>query len=150
MGKNIPESFESWKYARILARSSKRLDICAAQFAMLFHLSNKGDLTHKVCLEVGSGWVLSHAIICYLLGAKHIFATDISPNAHPATLKTAIHGAIPSAVRDTLARSVIMKRSGKDLMDFWHSTHFHLKHWKTLELNISHQLTWHGIFLRQN
>jgi cyclopropane fatty-acyl-phospholipid synthase-like methyltransferase len=103
MWKNIPESFESWRSAGTYARTSKRLDICAAQFAMLFHLSKKGDLTNKVCLEVGSGWVLSHAIVCYLLGAKHIFATDISPNAHPATLKTAIHGAIPSVVRDTLA-----------------------------------------------
>ena len=101
--KNIPESFESWRSAREYARSSKRLDICAAQFAMLFHLSKKGDLTNKVCLEVGSGWVLSHAVICYLLGAKHVYATDIFPHAHPATLKTAIHGAIPSVVRDSLA-----------------------------------------------
>jgi hypothetical protein len=103
MWKNIPESFESWRSARSYARTSKRLDICAAQFAMLFHLSKKGDLTDKVCLEVGSGWVLSHAVICYLLGAKHVYATDIFPHAHPATLKTAIHGAIPSVVRDSLA-----------------------------------------------
>ncbi|MCP4178379.1 MAG: hypothetical protein GY756_11485 [bacterium] len=58
------------KEAIRLASSSKRIDICSAQFAHLLHLSKQPSLEGKVCLEIGSGWVLSHAIVCYLLGAK--------------------------------------------------------------------------------
>ena len=53
-----------------LASSSKRIDICAAQFAHVLHLSKQSSLEGKICLEIGAGWVLSHALICYLLGAK--------------------------------------------------------------------------------
>jgi hypothetical protein len=86
-----------------LAASSKRLDICAAQFAHLLHGIKSENLQGKVCLEIGSGWVLSHALICYLLGAKKVIATDITPHAHPNNLRHAVNRAVISVVRDVLS-----------------------------------------------
>jgi len=57
----------------------------------------------KVCLEIGSGWVLSHAVIFHLLGAKKVIATDILPLAQSQSLSDAIHKAVPSVVRDILS-----------------------------------------------
>lgn len=108
----IPESIkrrvgESRYYnkrvAKELARSSKRLDLCAAQIAHVFHLSGSPSVRDKVCLEVGSGWVLSHAVILHLLGARKVIATDILPLAQPSSLSEAIHKAVPYIVRDTLS-----------------------------------------------
>ena len=65
---------ETHKSAIRLASSSKRIDICAAQFAHNFHLSKHPSIEGKICLEIGAGWVLSHAVVCYLLGAKRVIA----------------------------------------------------------------------------
>jgi len=89
--------------AKSLARSIKRLDLCAAQIAHLLHLSGISSVEGKVCLEVGSGWVLSHAVIFYLLGAKKVIATDILPWAYPPALKVAIQNAVSYIVRDVLS-----------------------------------------------
>ena len=93
---------DHWK-AKALAASSKRLDICAAQFAHILALAKHPPLANKTCLEIGSGWVLSHAIICYLLGAKKVIAVDISPLAHPKYLSIAVHQAIPHILQDILS-----------------------------------------------
>src|SRR5918993_5943010 len=89
--------------ARRLAATSKRIDTCAAQIAHVLHLLSPFSLSDKVCLEIGSGWVLSHAIIFHLLGAKKVIATDILPQAHPAALYTAIQRSIGSIPRDILS-----------------------------------------------
>jgi len=92
----------NYSSARSLSSKSKRLDICAAQFAHFLHCSNY-DLKGKVCLEVGSGYVLSHAIICFILGAEKIILTDISFNAFPSFLKSSIHKSSISLIRDILS-----------------------------------------------
>jgi cyclopropane fatty-acyl-phospholipid synthase-like methyltransferase len=89
--------------AKHLATNNKRLDICAAQFAQLLHLAQTGGLEGKTCLEVGSGWVLSHALVCHLLGAERVIATDIYPMAHYARLYEAVHQSVSYFVRDILA-----------------------------------------------
>jgi len=89
--------------ARKLARTSKRLDLCAAQFAHLLHLADHAPLEGKTCLEVGAGWVLTHALVCHLLGARKVIATDLLPHARPETLVLAIRQSIGSVVRDLLA-----------------------------------------------
>src|SRR5262245_24676689 len=89
--------------ARHLATSSKRLDLCAAQFAQLLHLAGRGGFEGKVCLEIGSGWVLSHAMVCHLLGAKRVIATDIYPMAHQTRLYESAHQSIAYFLRDILA-----------------------------------------------
>lgn len=89
--------------ARHLAMTAKRLDICASQFALVLHLSPDIPIKDKNCLEIGSGWVLSHAIICHLLGARKVIATDVTPMANPVYLKAALHKAEASIVRDVLA-----------------------------------------------
>jgi SAM-dependent methyltransferase len=94
--------YNKWLAGR-LARSSKRLDLCAAQIALLLHLAGSPAVNGKVCLEVGSGWVLSHALIFHLLGAKKVIATDLRPLAEPSALAKAVHGALPSLVRDVLS-----------------------------------------------
>lgn len=86
-----------------MASSSKRIDICAAQFAHVFHLAKHPPLEGKVCAEVGAGWVLSHALVCYLLGAKKVIATDIRPNAYPECIPFALKEAIAYIPRDVLA-----------------------------------------------
>lgn len=91
------------RQAKTLAATSKRIDICSAQFARILHLSDHPPLEGKVCLEVGSGWVLTHALVCYLLGAKKVIATDLVHRARPEVLKTAVSTAIDSIPRDILA-----------------------------------------------
>jgi hypothetical protein len=89
--------------ARLQAGGSRRLDLCAAQIAMLMHVSAAPPLSGKVCLELGSGWVLSHALVMHLLGARRVIATDIEPLAHPTVLRRAVHGSNEGIIRDVLA-----------------------------------------------
>jgi hypothetical protein len=93
---------DQWK-ARKLAATTKRVDICATQLAHVLSLADCPPLAGSTCLEIGSGWVLSHAIVCHLLGAKRILASDIAPIAHPEYLSVAIGRCIPSVVRDILS-----------------------------------------------
>lgn len=88
--------------ARLLARSSKRLDVVAAQVAHLLHLSGL-DVRGRVVLELGSGWVLSHALVLHLVGARTVIATDLEPQAHLPALREAIRSATGSIVRDVLS-----------------------------------------------
>jgi hypothetical protein len=97
------EEFNFRHNAYRLALGSKRLDLCCAQFAHSLHLAGKYSLQGKVCLELGAGRVLSHAIVCHLLSAKKVFAIDLHPIARPEALATAIAHSVPSIVRDTLA-----------------------------------------------
>jgi len=92
--------------ANRLAVSSKRLDLCAAQIAHVLHLSDLAGshpLKGKTCLEIGSGWVLSHSLIFYLLGARKVISTDIQRIAHPHALQRALHASVASVVRDVLS-----------------------------------------------
>ena len=91
------------RLAKRLASTSKRLDVCSAQFAMDLHLSACPPLAGRVCLEIGTGWVLTHALVCYLLGARRVVASDISPHAHPEALQAAVQQSVASIVRDVLA-----------------------------------------------
>lgn len=92
--------------ANKLASTSKRLDLCSAQIAHVLHLSGlSGDfpVRDKICVEVGCGWVLSHTLLLYLLGAKKIIATDIQRIAYPSALYQSIHGSEISIIRDILS-----------------------------------------------
>jgi hypothetical protein len=89
--------------ANRLAASAKRLDLCAGQVAMMLHLAECTSLKGRVCLEVGSGWVLSHALIFHLLGVDRVVATDIAPIAYPQALSKAVQNAHQSHVRDMLS-----------------------------------------------
>lgn len=86
-----------------LAASNRRVDICAAQFAHNLHLSKHSSLEGKVCLEIGAGWVLTHAIVCHLLGAKKVIATDIAPLAHPEAISVALKKAVAYIPIDLLS-----------------------------------------------
>jgi hypothetical protein len=92
--------------AKRLASTLKRLDLCSAQIAHIFHLSDlsgKMPLRDKTVLEIGSGWVLSHALAFYILGAKRVIATDILRLAYPSTLYQSLHCSEMSIIRDILA-----------------------------------------------
>ncbi|MDA7662048.1 class I SAM-dependent methyltransferase [Verrucomicrobia bacterium] len=89
--------------AKQLAKTSKRIDICAAQIAHLLHMCREINLENKVCFELGSGWVLSHALTFYLLGAKKVYASDLEPHAHFETLSLAVKNSITSIPRDILS-----------------------------------------------
>ena len=49
------------------------------------------------------GWLLTHSIVFYLLGAKKIIATDYSRLAEPKYIKDAISNSYISCVRDILS-----------------------------------------------
>jgi SAM-dependent methyltransferase len=88
------------------ASASERLDLSAAQIAHVFHLagfSGKLPIRDKSCLELGSGWVLSHAMVFYLLGAKRVIATDIGRNVHVSFLYESIQSSLISLIRDILS-----------------------------------------------
>jgi Methyltransferase domain len=89
--------------AQKLARGSRRLDLCAAQFAQLMLSCPIASLEGKVCLELGCGWVLSHALTMHLLGASRVIATDLTPIAQPRFLRDTIQASVSSFVRDSLA-----------------------------------------------
>jgi hypothetical protein len=99
-------------FAQSMASSAKRLDICAAEVANYFLLSGMPKqpiLRDKVCLEVGSGWLLTHSLIFYLLGAKKVYATDIEALFQPQAVAKAIQSSIDWVVLDSL--SAFEKRS---------------------------------------
>jgi hypothetical protein len=111
------ERFYRSLQSRNLARTSKRLDICASEVANYFFLAGIDEhypLRDKVCLEIGSGYVLSHALILYLLGAKKIYATDISPLLDASYITESIQQSVSYMIRDSLAgfedHSVIRER----------------------------------------
>lgn len=108
------------KAANRLASTSKRLDLCSAQIAHVLHLSgSSGELPikDKICLEIGSGRILSHSLVLYLLGAKRVIATDIQRIAYPSALYRSIHGSTISIIRDILSpfeeHSIIRARLNK-------------------------------------
>ncbi len=89
--------------ARNLALGGKRIDACAAQVAHNLHLAKIDSLAGKTCLEIGAGWLLSHAVICYLLGAKKVIATDVASLAQLQFLHLAIRKPLASTTRDILS-----------------------------------------------
>lgn len=100
----LPWLLSSYKANRAMwwARNARRTDIVAAQVAAVMH-STGNIFKDKVVLEIGSGWVLSHAIVFYLLGAKKIICTDLYRLAKPNALSVAVRSADASLIRDVLA-----------------------------------------------
>ncbi len=98
----IVSNFVNSARAKRLAQTNKRLDICSAQLAHALHLTGI-DLRGKTCLEIGTGWVLSHAVGMHLLGAKQVIATDIDHMARPQTLKYSIGEAVQYLPVDILS-----------------------------------------------
>lgn len=112
--KNIKQLMPLSSYSRLTSslmakkysKGAKRLDLCASQIAYAFHMSEFKDthpLKDKVCLEIGSGWLLSHSLIFYLLGAKKVISTDYIKLAHPKFLYNAINNSELSIIRDILS-----------------------------------------------
>lgn len=95
--------YSNEKYAKRLGATSKRLDLCAAQIAHMLHLCSRQSIKDKVCLEIGSGWILSHAIAFHLLGAKRVVATDIEKLADLNALYCSIHSSELNIIRDILS-----------------------------------------------
>jgi len=91
------------RHAARLARTTKRLDQCAAQLAHTLHLAGDVRLEGARCLELGAGWVLTHALVCHLLGAKRVVAVDVERAARFDALRAAVADAPPALVRDLLA-----------------------------------------------
>lgn len=92
--------------AQQIGTSKNRLDLCAAEIAnYLFHCQplEKYPLHDKVCLEIGSGWVLSHALILYLLGAKKVYSTDITRLLSLSAISKAVRSSVPYIINDCLA-----------------------------------------------
>ena len=93
--------------AQQIATSKNRLDLCAAETTnYLFHcqsLVEKYPLHDKVCLEIGSGWVLSHSLILYLLGAKKVYSTDITKLLSLSAIPKAVRSSVQYIINDCLA-----------------------------------------------
>jgi len=84
------------------ATTTKRLDECLNEFAEINRMTGFGP-RDKVCLEIGAGWVLSHSLAMYVLGARAIISTDINRLAFPEMLSTAVNGAADKIDWDKLA-----------------------------------------------
>jgi hypothetical protein len=92
--------------AQQIATSKNRLDLCAAEIAnYLFHckLSGQYPIRDRVCLEIGSGWVLSHSLILYLLGAKKVYSTDVVRLLSPSAISKSIQSSVRYIINDCLA-----------------------------------------------
>ncbi len=109
--KSTIKSFKSYQnfhnkiHSNRLAATDKRLDICAAEMAS--YLLQAGQeryvLRDKVCLEIGSGWLLTHSLIFYLLGAKKIYAVDVYPLLQYANIPKAIGNSVKCSILDSLS-----------------------------------------------
>lgn len=88
-----------------LAVAGKRLDICANEIAIYLLQSGKGKyvLRDKICLEIGSGWLLTHSLVFYLLGAKKVYATDVYPLLQPENIFKAVCKSVDWSILDSLS-----------------------------------------------
>ncbi|MBD0385546.1 MAG: hypothetical protein ICV54_03200 [Nostoc sp. C3-bin3] len=88
-----------------LAVAGKKLDICANEIAIYLLQSGKGKyvLRDKICLEIGSGWLLTHSLVFYLLGAKKVYATDVYPLLQTENIFKAVSNSVHSNVLDSLS-----------------------------------------------
>ncbi|AVH65440.1 hypothetical protein CDG77_06265 [Nostoc sp. 'Peltigera membranacea cyanobiont' 213] len=88
-----------------LAVRGKRLDICANEVAIYLLQSGKEKyvLRDKICLEIGSGWLLTHSLVFYLLGAKQVYATDIYPLLQPENIFKAVSQSVDWSILDSLS-----------------------------------------------
>ncbi|MBW4422912.1 MAG: class I SAM-dependent methyltransferase [Nostoc desertorum CM1-VF14] len=88
-----------------LAVAGKKLDICASEIAIYLLQSGKGKyvLRDKICLEIGSGWLLTHSLVFYLLGAKKVYATDVYPLLQTENIFKAVCKSVHSSVLDSLS-----------------------------------------------
>jgi len=130
IGRFIPKTIKRNISAKRLANTSKRLDLCAAQFANMLHLSDISSLKNKVCLEIGSGWVLSHALICHLIGAEKVYVSDIEPLAYPPSLNYAVRNSEKSIIRDILSPFFPHDQIRKRLDNVCEVKHFSLENLK--------------------
>ncbi|MEH2015529.1 hypothetical protein [Nostoc sp.] len=109
--KSIIKSFELYQilYNKIhsneLAVAGKRLDICANEIAIYLLQSGKEKyvLRDKICLEIGSGWLLTHSLVFYLLGAKKVYATDVYPLLQPENIFKAVCKSVDWSILDSLS-----------------------------------------------
>lgn len=92
-------------HASKIAVQGNRLDICANEVAIYLLQCGKGKyvLRDKVCLEVGSGWLLTHSLVFYLLGAKKVYATDIYPLLQPEIISRAVYKSVDWSILDCLS-----------------------------------------------
>ncbi|MFN6464971.1 MAG: hypothetical protein RMZ41_024565 [Nostoc sp. DedVER02] len=88
-----------------LAVAGKRLDICANEVAIYLLQAGKGKyvLRDKICLEIGSGWLLTHSLVFYLLGAKKVYATDVYPLLQPENIFKAVCKSVDWSILDSLS-----------------------------------------------
>ncbi|MEH2336473.1 hypothetical protein [Nostoc sp.] len=109
--KSIIKSFELYQFlynkmhSSELAVAGKRLDICANEIAIYLLQSGKGKyvLRDKICLEIGSGWLLTHSLVFYLLGAKKVYATDVYPLLQPENIFKAVCKSVDWSILDSLS-----------------------------------------------
>ncbi|MEI1375103.1 hypothetical protein PQG02_20840 [Nostoc sp. UHCC 0926] len=123
--KSIIKSFELYQllynkmHSSELAIAGKRLDICANEIAIYLLQSGKGKyvLRDKICLEIGSGWLLTHSLVFYLLGAKKVYATDVCPLLQPENIFKAVCKSVDWSILDSLStfedREIIHLRLNK-------------------------------------
>ncbi|MEH2270202.1 MAG: hypothetical protein V7K68_17475 [Nostoc sp.] len=92
-------------HSRKLAVAGKRLDICANEVAIYLLQAGKDKyvLRDKICLEIGSGWLLTHSLVFYLLGAKKIYATDVYPLLQPDNIFQAVSKSVHWSILDSLS-----------------------------------------------
>ncbi|MEH2397345.1 hypothetical protein [Nostoc sp.] len=109
--KSIIKSFELYQvlynkmHSNELAVAGKRLDICANEIAIYLLQSGKEKyvLRDKICLEIGSGWLLTHSLVFYLLGAKKVYATDVYPLLQPENIFKAVCKSVDWSILDSLS-----------------------------------------------
>ena len=109
--KSIIKSFELYQvlynkmHSNELAVAGKRLDICANEIAIYLLQSGKEKyvLRDKICLEIGSGWLLTHSLVFYLLGAKKVYATDVCPLLQPENIFKAVCKSVDWSILDSLS-----------------------------------------------
>ncbi|MEH2324227.1 MAG: hypothetical protein V7K32_11755 [Nostoc sp.] len=115
----VYQSLYNKMHSSKLAVAGKRLDICANEIAIYLLQAGKEKyvLRDKICLEIGSGWLLTHSLVFYLLGAKKVYATDVDPLLQPENIFKAVSKSVSWSILDSLCtfedRDIIRFRLNK-------------------------------------
>jgi len=72
------------------AHGKCRIDRCAQSFCEYLSASNITDIDGRQCLEIGTGYVGSSAVVMWLLGARNVTSVDLNHLFVPAALKESL------------------------------------------------------------
>jgi hypothetical protein len=100
------------------AKGKCRLDVASRMFCDDLSASGISEIQGKRCLEIGTGYVGSSAVVMWLLGAKTVTSIDLNRIFISAALKEAVLSADKEPLFQTLKKYVLSDDSLRERINF--------------------------------